>query len=101
MYVVECADGSWYTGYTTDVEARVSAHNAGTGARYTRARGPVRLVAVAEFPTKHDAMSAEYRFKRLPRDRKEQLVSAAATEKPFTTVLTETFGLLKTRSSCS
>ena len=78
MYVIECADGSLYTGYSPDVQARFAAHQAGTGAKYTRGRGPLNLLAVAEFATKHDAMSAEYRFKRLSRDRKDELLTKAA-----------------------
>lgn len=80
MYVVECADGTWYTGYTTDVERRVATHNAGKGARYTKVRRPVRLLASALFSTKHEAMSAEYHFKRLSRSVKEALVAAASGE---------------------
>ncbi len=78
MYVIECADGSLYTGYTPDVEARFSAHQAGTGAKYTRGRGPLNLLAVAEFNTKHDAMSAEYHFKQLTRNQKDKLLAKAA-----------------------
>ena len=59
MYVLECADGTLYTGYAVDVERRVAVHNAGRGAKYTRSRLPVTLVANAEFASKHDAMSAE------------------------------------------
>ena len=87
MYVVECADGSWYTGYATDVDARIAAHNAGKGARYTRMRRPVELVASARFDTKHEAMSAEYRFKRLDRAKKELLVSAITAQAPFEKVI--------------
>ena len=60
LYVLECADGTWYTGYTVDVAERVRAHNAGAGAKYTRSRLPVRLLAQAAYATKHEAMSAEY-----------------------------------------
>ena len=73
LYVLECADGTWYTGYTVDVAERVRAHNAGAGAKYTRSRLPVRLLAQAAYATKHEAMSAEYRFKRLTRRQKERL----------------------------
>ena len=59
MYVLECADGSLYTGYAVDVQARLAVHNAGKGAKYTRARLPVSLLAYAEFATKHDAMHAQ------------------------------------------
>ena len=94
MYVIECADGSLYTGYSPDVQARFAAHQAGTGAKYTRGRGPLNLLAVAEFPTKHDAMSAEYRFKRLSRDRKDELLAKAAEpEADFAKLLQEEFGL--------
>ena len=92
MYVLECADGSLYTGYTPDVEARLAAHRAGTGAKYTRGRGPLNLLAAAQFVTKHDAMSAEYRFKRLTRDQKDALLAQAA--KPgadFAAILREAF----------
>lgn len=94
MYVIECADGSLYTGYSPDVQARFAAHQAGTGAKYTRGRGPLNLLAVAEFATKHDAMSAEYRFKRLSRDRKDELLAKAAEpEADFARLLQEEFGL--------
>ena len=94
MYVIECADGSLYTGYSPDVQARFAAHQAGTGAKYTRGRGPLNLLAVAEFATKHDAMSAEYRFKRLSRDRKDELLAKAAEpEADFAKLLREEFEL--------
>ena len=94
MYVIECADGSLYTGYSPDVQARFAAHQAGTGAKYTRGRGPLNLLAVAEFPTKHGAMSAEYRFKHLSRDRKDKLLAKAAEpEADFARLLQEEFGL--------
>lgn len=78
LYVLECADGSLYTGYTVDVQARLAVHNAGKGAKYTRARLPVSLLAYAEFPTKHDAMHAEYVFKQLSRNEKDALLAAAS-----------------------
>lgn len=88
VYVLACADGTLYTGYTNDVEQRVRAHNAGKGAKYTRSRTPVEVVAQARFDTKHEAMSAEYRFKRLTRRQKERLVRRAARE-PFEQVLSD------------
>lgn len=78
MYVLECADGSLYTGYTVDVQARLAAHNAGKGAKYTRARLPVSLLAYAEFASKHDAMHAEYVFKQLSRNEKDALLASAS-----------------------
>lgn len=86
MYVLECGDGSLYTGYTPDVAARVAAHQAGTGAKYTKSHGPVKLVACARFYTKERAMSAEARFKKLDRRQKERLLALAA-QRPFEGVL--------------
>lgn len=67
MYVVECRDGSYYTGYTTDVKKRIAVHNSGKGAKYTRARLPVKLIYVEGFDSKEEAMSAEALFKRKTR----------------------------------
>ena len=80
LYVLKCADGSLYTGYSTNVEQRVRAHNRGAGAKYTRSHRPVRLVAQAKFQTKHDAMSAEYHFKQLSRAQKDEVLKRAQTE---------------------
>ena len=79
VYVLACADGTLYTGYTNDVEQRVRTHNAGKGAKYTRGRTPVEVVAQARFATKHEAMSAEFRFKRLSRGAKDDLLAHART----------------------
>ncbi|GAB6879581.1 GIY-YIG nuclease family protein [Halorubrum gandharaense] len=78
VYVIECADGSLYTGYTTDVERRVAEHDAGAGAKYTRGRTPVTLVHVESFDSKSSAMSREYAIKQLSRTEKEQLVGMDA-----------------------
>ena len=64
MYVLECSDGSLYTGYSTDVQKRLSVHNSGKGAKYTRARLPVKLLYQEEYPNKPSAMSAEALFKK-------------------------------------
>lgn len=88
MYVLRCVDGSLYTGYTTDVAARVAAHASGRGAKYTRSHAPVELAASARFYTKERAMSAEYRFKRLSRSEKERLLREAES-RPFEVVLAE------------
>ncbi len=74
VYVVECSDGTYYTGYTTDVERRVAEHNDGTGAKYTRGRRPVTLVHVESFDTQSEAMQREYAIKQLRRGEKEALV---------------------------
>jgi putative endonuclease len=75
VYMVECADHSYYTGWTNDVEARIAAHNAGTGARYTRGRGPVRLVYLEETADKPIALQRERTIKKLTRAQKIQLIS--------------------------
>lgn len=74
VYVVECRDGSLYTGYTTDVDRRVDEHNDGAGAKYTRARRPVELVHVERYESQSAAMSREYEVKQLSRRQKERLV---------------------------
>ena len=74
VYVLECADGSLYTGYTTDLERRVAEHDAGDGAKYTRGRTPVELRYHERFDSKSAAMSREYEIKQLSRTAKERLV---------------------------
>ena len=74
VYMVECADGTYYTGWTNDLENRLAAHNAGTGARYTRSRGPVQLIYMETFVEKTAAQSREWAIKKLTRAQKEQLV---------------------------
>jgi len=74
-YMVRCADGTLYTGWTNDLEKRLAAHNAGRGAKYTRSRRPVALVYAEEFATKEEAMSREARIKRMTRQEKEELVN--------------------------
>ena len=75
MYVVECSDGSYYTGYTMDVKKRLAVHNSGKGAKYTRARLPVKLIYVEGFASKEEAMSAEALLKRKKRQKKERFLS--------------------------
>ncbi len=74
FYVLECADHSFYAGYTNNVDRRVDVHNAGKGAKYTRARGPVECIYVEEFKTKQEAMRAEYAFKQLTRKQKMKYI---------------------------
>ena len=74
-YIVECSDGSLYTGWTNDIEKRLKAHNLGQGAKYTKSRRPVRLVYTEEFETKEEAMSREYAIKRLSRTQKMLLIN--------------------------
>jgi putative endonuclease len=74
-YLLECADGTLYTGWTNDLEKRLSVHNAGQGSRYTRVRLPVKLVFYRAFDNKVEAMRFESRVKLLSRRQKEQLIS--------------------------
>ncbi|MBZ6495058.1 GIY-YIG nuclease family protein [Natrinema longum] len=74
VYVLECADHTLYTGYTTDLERRVAEHDAGEGAKYTRGRTPVELRYHERFDSKSAAMSREYEIKQLSREDKERLV---------------------------
>ncbi|MCJ1908452.1 GIY-YIG nuclease family protein [Planococcus ruber] len=75
FYVLECADGSYYAGYTNDLEKRLSAHNAGKGAKYTRAKGPVKMIHHERFDTKPAAMKAEYAFKQLAKPKKIRYIA--------------------------
>lgn len=77
VYLLSCADGSLYTGYTTNVARRVATHNAGKGARYTRGRRPVTLLATWVFNSKREALRAERAMKILPREQKLRLAQAA------------------------
>ena len=74
-YILECSDGTFYTGWSTDPQRRERQHNAGRGARYTRDRRPVRLVYVEELPDKPSALRRELRIKRLPREKKLKLIA--------------------------
>lgn len=65
VYLIECVDGSVYTGIAIDVAARYAAHAAGKGARYTRLRPPLRLLATEAHPDRSSASKAEYRIKQL------------------------------------
>ncbi len=70
LYLLECGDGSWYAGISNDPDARLLAHAQGRGARYTRGRGPLRLLASRAYPDRAAASRAEYALKRLPKARK-------------------------------
>ncbi|MBC7224143.1 MAG: GIY-YIG nuclease family protein [Anaerolineae bacterium] len=77
VYMVECADGTYYTGWTEDLVRRVAEHNAGRGARYTRARRPVRLVYAEECADRAAAQRREAALKRLSHREKARLAAAA------------------------
>lgn len=73
-YIVECADGTYYTGWAVNPEKRVAVHNKGRGAHYTRTRVPVKLVYVEELPDRKAAMKREIAIKRMKRERKSRLI---------------------------
>jgi putative endonuclease len=77
MYVLRCADGSLYTGYTIDVARRLGQHQAGRASRYTRTRRPVAIAGWWAFEDKRAAMQAEWAFKRLSRSEKLRLIADA------------------------
>ena len=74
VYMLRCADGTLYTGWTSDLAHRVKAHNSGHGAKYTRSRTPVELVYSEELADKAEALKREYTIKQLTREQKEQLI---------------------------
>ncbi len=79
-YIVECNDGTLYTGWTNRLEERMKSHNEGIGAKYTRPRLPVRLVYYEEYATKQEAMKREYAIKRLRRKDKLMLIEKQSVE---------------------
>lgn len=73
VYILECVDGSLYTGYTTDPERRFREHSSGRGSRYTRARLPLKLSYVEERRSRNDALRREIQIKRMGRREKQSL----------------------------
>lgn len=73
-YILECADKSLYTGWTNNLEKRLKAHNDGKGAKYTRGRGPVKLVYYQCFEEKSDALKREHEIKKLSRENKLKII---------------------------
>ena len=71
-YILKCKDDSLYTGWTNDLKKRITSHNAGKGAKYTKARRPVELVYYEEFQTREEAMKREYAIKQLSRKEKKK-----------------------------
>ncbi|MBX2858902.1 MAG: GIY-YIG nuclease family protein [Cellvibrionaceae bacterium] len=82
VYILECADGSFYTGVTTDIDRRIIEHNnnTGRGARYTRGRGPVKLSYIEPQESQSCACKREAQIKRLKRKQKKQLIARQANE---------------------
>lgn len=74
VYILQCNDGTYYTGYTNDVAARIKKHEQGKGAKYTRGRAPLNLVFEKSYETKGEALKAEYAIKKLSRIEKQQLI---------------------------
>ena len=77
-YILRCGDGSFYTGWTTDIDKRLEEHRNGKGAKYTRGRGPLTLVHLEVFDTKSEALKREAYIKRLSRAQKEELIAMIA-----------------------
>ena len=73
-YILECKDGTYYTGWTNNLQKRLKDHNEGRGAKYTKARLPVSLVYHEEFPSKEEAMRREYAIKHMTRSEKACLI---------------------------
>lgn len=82
-YILKCKDGSLYTGWTKDLEKRICDHNAGKGAKYTRARRPVELAYFEAFQTKEEAMKREYAIKQMPRRKKMELLVSGGDKIPM------------------
>jgi putative endonuclease len=80
VYLLECRNGSWYAGITNDLERRFQAHLRGTGARYTRANPPLRVLASRAYPDRASASRAEWQLKQLPRARKLAWLQDEATQ---------------------
>lgn len=76
VYILSCGDGTFYTGWTTDVEKRVKVHNQGKGAKYTKSRLPVKLLYTEEYSEKGEALRREAAIKKLTRKQKEQLIAS-------------------------
>lgn len=74
VYILKCSDNTLYTGYTTDIHRRLSEHNKGIGAKYTRGRTPCELLYYMNYNTKSEALKEEYRIKQLSRDDKLALI---------------------------
>ena len=81
VYIVECKDGTYYTGITNNLEKRVKCHNAGTGAKYTKHRHPVKVLATRTGFTRSEASKAEYAVKQQPRIEKVRFLANIGIEK--------------------
>ena len=82
VYILECRDGTFYTGWTNDIEKRLKSHNAGTASKYTRGRTPVKLVYLENLPTREQALSREAQIKKLEKKDKLALIKANENDRP-------------------
>ena len=82
VYMLRCSDRTLYTGITNALSARIRAHNAGTGAKYTRGRGPVELVYSEELPSHGEALRREYAIKQLKKEQKLALILQQKSNTP-------------------
>jgi putative endonuclease len=98
VYILECSDGTYYVGSTVDLEGRVSAHNLGLGATYTRRRRPVRLLWAAEFSRKDDAFLFEKQVQGWSRRKREALMAGAFDSLPF--LASRSYAALRFRDGC-
>lgn len=76
LYIIECADLTYYTGITTKIERRINEHNAGKGAKYTKGRTPVKLVYTESFDDRSSASKREYEIKSLSKAKKKALIQS-------------------------
>ena len=83
VYIVECSDGSYYTGYTNDLDARIKKHNEGKASKYTRSHLPVKVVWWKGYESGTCARKMEYRLKTLTREEKEELVNGVRVDVIF------------------
>ena len=81
VYILECEDGTYYTGYTNDLKKRFEAHKTGSGAKYTRSHKPVRIAYYEEFEEKNEALSREWHIKRMSHGEKEKLIERFVEKK--------------------
>ncbi len=77
VYIVQCSDGTYYTGSTKNIESRIKLHNSGNGAKYIRGRGPVKLVYSKKYRSHKDVIHAEQGLKKLTRSQKKMLIKTS------------------------
>lgn len=86
VYLLRCSDSTLYCGWTTDLKKRIAAHNAGSGAKYTRSRRPVELVYYEEYEDRRGALSREWHVKRMSREEKLRMIEKDGMKKDVETV---------------